>query len=239
MAISARRRLAPQARRDQIIEVGAGLFAERRYEFVHMADVAAQAGISRALVYRYFPTKRDLFAAVYRRASEQLLAASTLLPETPLDEQIAAGLDAHLDFFVQNARTVLVANRGALAGDPMIEGIISQELAELRKRMLDASGAHGRARVRASTALAGWLAFVRAVCVDWLDGADQTLSRGEVRDMCMSALVSALEGSPARERGTSLHSMEAEMRGDQGFSAMARPTEPVPPPPARAARTRR
>jgi AcrR family transcriptional regulator len=192
MALSEGRRLAPEARRDQIVDVGAKQFATQPYERVRMADVAAVAGISRALVYRYFPTKRDLFAAVYQRASERLLEASEFDPSVALAEQVVAGLDAHFDFFIENARTVLVANRGALAGDPMIEGIISEELAQLRKRMLDASGLLGRARVRASTALYGWLAFVRAVCVEWLAQPDQVLSREEVRDMCMSALVSAL-----------------------------------------------
>jgi AcrR family transcriptional regulator len=32
-----------------------------------MADVASGADVSRALVYRYFPAKRDLFAAIYQR----------------------------------------------------------------------------------------------------------------------------------------------------------------------------
>jgi AcrR family transcriptional regulator len=187
------RRLAPHARRDQILDVGAQQFAARPYEQVHIADVAAIAGISRALVYRYFPTKRDLFAAVYRRASERLLAASELVPGLTLIEQILAGLDAHFEFFVENARTVLVANRGPLAGDPVIEGIISEELAELRKLMLDAGGLHSRARVRASIALSGWLAFVRAVCVEWLADPDQTLTREDVREMCLSALLSALD----------------------------------------------
>ncbi len=160
-----------------------------------MADIAALAGVSRALVYRYFPTKRDLFAAVYQRASERLLEASDLVPNVALAEQIVAGLEAHLEFFTENARTVLVANRGALAGDPLIEGIISDELVQLRKRMLDAARLSGRARVRASTALSGWLAFVRAVCVEWLADADDVLTREEIRDMCMRALVSAL-GEP-------------------------------------------
>jgi AcrR family transcriptional regulator len=199
------RRLAPEARRDQIVDVGAEQFAAHPYEQVRMADVAAIAGISRALVYRYFPTKRDLFAAVYRRASERLLAASELVPGLTLAEQVLAGLDAHFEFFVENARTVLVANRGALAGDPAIEGIISDELAELRKRMLDADGLHGRARVRASIALSGWLAFVRAVCVEWLADPDQTLAREDVRDMCLGALLSALDlsGSSPRARAGS------------------------------------
>lgn len=189
---SVARRLAPAARRDQIIDVGAEQFAARPYEQVHMAEVATVAGISRALVYRYFPTKRDLFAAVYQRASERLLAASEIVPGLTLAEQVLAGLDAHFDFFLENARTVLVANRGALAGDPLIEGIISGELAELRKRMLDAGELSGRPRLRASIGLSGWLAFVRAICVEWLADPDRALSREEVREMCMSALVSAL-----------------------------------------------
>jgi AcrR family transcriptional regulator len=192
MASSQGRRLAPEARRDQIVDVGAKKFSGQPYEHVRMADVAAEAGISRALVYRYFPTKRDLFAAVYQRASDRLLKESEIVPNLALAEQIKAGLDAHFDFFVENARTVLVANRGPLAGDPMIEGIISAELAELRRRMLDGSELRGRARVRASIALSGWLAFVRAVCVEWLADPDRVLSREEVRELCMSALESAL-----------------------------------------------
>ena len=106
-------------------------------------------------------------------------------------EQVLAGLDAHLDFFEDNARTVLVANRGELAGDPVIQAIITDELAELRLAMLEAMGTKGRARTRASTALYGWLSFVRSVCVDWLDGA--ILTRQEVRDMCLRTLRASLE----------------------------------------------
>ncbi len=197
------RRLAPEARREQIVDVGAEQFAALPYEQVRMADVAARAGISRALVYTYFPTKRDLFAAVYKRASERLLAASELVPGLTLAEQVLAGLDAHFDFFIENARTVLVANRGELAGDPVIEGIISEELAELRKRMLDAGGLRGRERVRASIALSGWLAFVRAVCVEWLADPRRALSRKEVREMCLSALLSALGSETTKPKSSS------------------------------------
>jgi AcrR family transcriptional regulator len=195
---TARRRLTPQARRDQIVDVGAHEFAARPYEQVHMADLAAIAGVSRALVYTYFPTKRDLFAAVYERASQRLLAASELVAGLSLAEQVLAGLDAHFDFFIENARTVLVANRGELAGDPLIEGIISQELAELRKRMLDAGALRGHERIRAQVALSGWLAFVRAVCVEWLADPDRALSREEVREMCLSALLSVLGSEPTK-----------------------------------------
>jgi len=192
---TARRRLDTGDRRDQLLDIGADHFARLPYEDVLMADIAAEAGVSRALVYRYFPSKRDLFAAIYQRAGDRLLRQSRPDPSLSLAEQVLAGLDAHFDFFAANARTVLVANRGALAGDPVIQNIISAELAALRKGMLDATGLRGHDRALASAALQGWLAFVRAVCVEWL--AQRRLKRAEVRDLCLRTLVSALGGHSA------------------------------------------
>ena len=185
-----RRRLVPDERRNQLLDIGAQEFATRAYEEVRMADVASRAGVSRGLVYRYFPTKRDLFAAIYQRAADRLLTSVEFRDDVPMADQVIAGLDAHLDFFVANERTVLVANQGPLAGDPAIQGIISEELSVIRQRMLDAIGLQGRQRAVASAALAGWLSFVRTVCVEWL--AQQTFSRDELRDLCLRVLAGAL-----------------------------------------------
>ena len=185
-----RRRLSPDDRRTQLLDIGADLFASRPYEEVRIADVAATAGASRALMYRYFPSKREFFAAIFQRASDRLLRATEVDPDVSMTDWVETGLDAHLDYFVANARTTLVANRGALSGDPLVQGIISEELGVLRQRMLDATGLVGDRRVAASIALSGWLAFVRAVCVEWLTG--QTMSRDEVRQLCLRTLVSAL-----------------------------------------------
>jgi AcrR family transcriptional regulator len=186
-----RRRLVPDERRNQLLDIGAHEFATRAYDEVRMVDVASGAGVSRALVYRYFPTKRDLFAAIYQRAADRLLTSAEFVDDVPMADQVIAGLDAHIDFFVANARTVLVANQGPLAGDPTIQAIISEELSVIRQRMLDAIGLHGPQRAVASAALAGWLSFVRAACVEWL--AQQTFSRDELREMCLRTLASALD----------------------------------------------
>src|SRR5215470_6561135 len=140
-----RRRLDPDARRNELLDVGARLFAEYPYDEVRMDDVAERAAVSRALLYRYFSSKRDLFAAIYQRAADELLAETEVAPAVPLTELVSAGLDAHIDYFVANRRTVLAANR-TLAGDPTIQAIIDEELAVLRRRMLDASGADGHQR---------------------------------------------------------------------------------------------
>jgi AcrR family transcriptional regulator len=52
-----RRRLDPEQRRAQLLDIGARLFAERAYEDVWIEEVAELAGVSRGLMYHYFPTK--------------------------------------------------------------------------------------------------------------------------------------------------------------------------------------
>jgi AcrR family transcriptional regulator len=186
--MGSRRRLLPAERRNEILNIGARLFATRPYDDVLMEEVAEGAGVSRALVYRYFSTKRELFAAIYQRAADDLLAATQLDPGVALTEQVAAGLDAHIDYFVANRLTVLAANR-VLSGDPMIQAIISGELAELRRRILEAFDFEGLSRDVASAAIHAWLVFVRAMCVEWLE--NQAFSRTELRDVCLGALQGA------------------------------------------------
>ncbi len=66
---SARRRLAPEQRRAQLLDIGARLFADRPYEDVWIEEVAELAEVSRGLMYHYVPTKRDFFAAIVERES--------------------------------------------------------------------------------------------------------------------------------------------------------------------------
>lgn len=190
-----RRRLSPDDRRSQLLDVGAEMFAAQPYEEVLMEDVAAAAGVSRALMYRYFSSKPVFFTAIFQRASDRLLEATESDGTLSLAESVEAGLDAHFDYFEANARTILVANRGPLSGDPTVQGIVAEELAVLRQRMLDVSGLGGHDRTLAATALSGWLAFVRSVCVEWL--TDQELSRQEVRALCLRTLVTALTPVPS------------------------------------------
>ncbi len=187
--MSTRRRLGPDERRQLLIDAGAVFFASRPYESVLMDEIAAHAGISRALLYRHFPKKQDLFAAVYRHASDGLLAATELDHQTPFMDQLTAGLDTHIAYFAANPGAVLAANR-TLAGDPVIQAIVVGELAELRSRMISISGLAGHDRALLSAVLTSWLMFVRVLVVDWL--TDGAFTRDELREACLGAARGAL-----------------------------------------------
>ncbi|MEV7022751.1 helix-turn-helix domain-containing protein [Kitasatospora sp. NPDC093558] len=185
-----RQRLSPADRRAQLLSVGARLFAARPYEEVLMEEVAAQAGVSRALLYRHFPGKHDLFAAVYQQAADQLLARSRFDPADTLVEQLVEGMDAHLDYFVANRHAVLAANR-VLAGDPVIQTIMTNELDALRSRLLGVLPlADDDTRAAVSQVLRSWLVFVQVLVVDWL--TEETCTRTELRDACIGGCIGAL-----------------------------------------------
>lgn len=166
-----------------------------------MEDVAEHAGVSRALLYRYFPSKRDLFAALYQQVAERLLARTRLDPADTLVEQLVEGLDAHIEYFAENRNTVLAANR-VLAGDRLVRTIISGELDALRERLLGVLPlADAAAREAVSGVLKSWLVFVQVLCVDWL--TEETCTRVELRDVCVGAVLGAirplLDEDPAPE----------------------------------------
>lgn len=187
--MASRRRLTPGTRRAELLDAGAQLFARLPYDQVSLDDVAEHAGVSRALVYRHFPGKRELFTAIYRRAADQLLAATRFDSDLPMAEQIDAGLSAHFDYFLANRSTVLAANR-VLAGEPTIEAIIADELSQLTQRLVAAARVRGRKKKMLTAAVSGWLSFVRVVCVEWL--ANRAFSRDELHEMCVGALRGAV-----------------------------------------------
>ncbi len=105
MAKPAYTRLQVNERRSQLLQAGATLFTDHAYEDITMAQIAKAAGVSKPLLYHYFPSKINLFkAAVAEHADElrQLLEAPS--GDTPA-EQLTHALDAYLKWIEQHERT--------------------------------------------------------------------------------------------------------------------------------------
>lgn len=67
-----RRLLGRDARRESILRAAAEAFAERGYAATSMEDVASACGVTRLIVYRHFPAKRDLYDAVLEKVARRL-----------------------------------------------------------------------------------------------------------------------------------------------------------------------
>jgi AcrR family transcriptional regulator len=70
-----------QERRQQLLDVGRRLFAERGFEGTSIEEIAAQAGVSKPVVYEHFGGKEGLYAVVVDREVERLTTVTTRLFE--------------------------------------------------------------------------------------------------------------------------------------------------------------
>ncbi|WP_072803816.1 TetR/AcrR family transcriptional regulator [Rhodococcoides yunnanense] len=186
-----RRRLSPDQRRAQLLDIGSRLFAERPYDDVWIEEVADLAGVSRGLMYHYFSSKRDFFAEIVRVESARLLEITAPDTSLPVSEQVAAGLDSYIRYVVEHEHGVRAINRGSMLGDNEIQSILGAELEAQQQRILAALPAEVRDDEVTRTALRGWVSFVRAVCIDWIDR--RTITEAEVKALCMRALEGLLK----------------------------------------------
>jgi AcrR family transcriptional regulator len=94
-----RRRLSAAERRELILASAVKLFADRGYHATSMDEVAAQAGISKAVVYDHFASKRELYTVLLDtiRADIDAVIDEAIEP-LPVDERVRAAIEAFFGF---------------------------------------------------------------------------------------------------------------------------------------------
>jgi len=188
--VAKRVRLAPDARRTQLIELGVQMLATQRLEDLSVEALADQAGISRGLLFHYFRSKQEFHLEVVRACARELLARTEPDPELPPLEQLQASLGAYLDYVAQNRDVYVSLVRGAASGDAAVRQVADETRTEQANRVLkhlDALGLPGAARTE--LAVRGWVAFCEEVVISWLSS-----DRRPPRDELLALLAKALPG---------------------------------------------
>src|SRR5262245_42490355 len=90
------RRLGVDERRQQLLERGAEHFTSHPYDELSMSKIAAEVGISKALLYHYFPSKQAFFEETLNAWAEQLRVRTEPDPDRPALEQLTSSLEAFL-----------------------------------------------------------------------------------------------------------------------------------------------
>ena len=150
-----------------------------------MEDIAAYAGVTRALLYHYFSSKAEFFGAIWARAHERLRDSGSTAAPTTVRDQVAHALAAYLDFYAEHLPLVVVANRSSISRDPAVRRPIDRNFAIMCAAILDAAGTTGHARELAEAAFTGWIAFVRETSLATY--LDERLTPAENLDLCMAA----------------------------------------------------
>jgi len=191
-----RTRLDVEERRSQLVELGLEHFGERAYDDVSIDAIADAAGISKGLLYHYFPTKRAYYAATVREAASRLVASTDTGNDAPPLASLHAGLDAYLAYVKAHAKAYATLMRSGVGVDPEIARIVDETRAAFVDRLTsgfavsEATGFLDTPVVR--LALRGWVGFAEAASLGWVEAiaaGAPTPSQDEVRELLAGALM--------------------------------------------------
>lgn len=190
-----RARLDVDERRAQLLALGLDLFSQRAYDAISIDEIALAAGVSKGLLYHYFPTKRDFYAAAIREASRQLLDCTQPDASAPPIQRMYRGLEAYLAYVERRAPAFSALMRGGIGSDPAVAGIVQETRDRFLERLIENVPA-GTIGPELRVVLRGWIGFVEAASLDWVERRE--MKRAALRDLCAEVLIQAITVATAR-----------------------------------------
>ena len=120
-----RKRLTAEARREAILDAALEVFAQRGYNGSSIDEIAQAAGISKALIYEHFPSKRDLHVSLLESHVQEIFErlADAAATSDPGEVRLRAGVDAFLDFVETRRDAFRMLFRDAV--EPEVVGIVA------------------------------------------------------------------------------------------------------------------
>ncbi len=160
-----RARLQVDERRAQLLDLALELFAGRTYDEISIGEIATAAGISKGLLYHYFPSKRAFYVAAVAQASERLLEATQPAEDEP--EPLGAGLHAYLDYVERHDAAYAFLLRGGIGSDPEVLALIEASRNSFVTLIVEGLGEPDHPLLQ--LAIRGWVGFVEGASLGWLD----------------------------------------------------------------------
>ncbi|GHI08226.1 TetR family transcriptional regulator [Streptomyces cellostaticus] len=183
-----------EERRQQLIGVALDLFSRRSPDEVSIDEIASAAGISRPLVYHYFPGKLSLYEAALKRASEDLAGRFAEPQEGPLGARLLRVMRRYFDFVEGHGPGFSALMRGGPAvGSSTTNALIDSVRQSAYEQILSHLGV-SEAPARMELLVRSWISLAESTALIWLDG--RRIPRAElelqlVHDFAALAAVSA------------------------------------------------
>ncbi|MEW2067730.1 TetR/AcrR family transcriptional regulator [Streptomyces sp. NPDC007346] len=207
------RRLSVEERRAQLLVAALGLFAHRAPDEVSLDEVAVAAGVSRPLVYRYFPGGRQqLYEAALGSAADELKLCFTEPPVGPPTERVARVLDRYLRFVDEHDTGFSALLRGGSVVETsrtttIVDGVRRAAAEEILSHLgrIGGSGPQSTGAQSAGPRLRmmvrSWIAAVEAASLIWLDEGKRPPA-AELRGWLVDHLIALLAATAATDEET-------------------------------------
>lgn len=147
-------RLPAERRRQQILEVSCGVFADRGFHATSMDDIAAAAGVTKPVLYQHFTSKRGLFIALLRDLGQELLRELSVATGAAHSgrERVEGGFAAYFRFVTGNEAAFRVLFGASARNDAEFADRIEElldDLADAISQLIEIEGSTEHRRVLA------------------------------------------------------------------------------------------
>ncbi|MGW0631414.1 TetR/AcrR family transcriptional regulator [Streptomyces sp. NPDC002758] len=220
MSTGVRRRMGVDERRQQLIGVALELFSRRSPDEVSIDEIAATAGISRPLVYHYFPGKLSLYEAALKRAAEDLAGRFAEPHDGPVGARLLRVMRRFFDFVEEHGPGFSALMRGGPAvGSSTTNALINsvrQSAYEQILSHLEISDPPPRLEL----VVRSWISLAESTALIWLDGRRIPRAELEVQLVQDLAALTAVSAAHDDEMAALLREMVRDEPADGTFAEL-------------------
>ncbi|MFD4638480.1 TetR/AcrR family transcriptional regulator [Lentzea sp. NPDC058436] len=186
-----------EQRRAEFVEATIAAVAKKGPD-VGMDDVAAEAGVSKPVLYRHFTDKSDLYLAVGQKATEVLMdrMGPALVAEGSIRDRIERIVDAYLSVIEENPNLYRFVVKGSFVDRPVEKDVVAEDKNLIAATLARIIGDYLRAFDMDSGGAEPWahalVGMVQNAGDWWLDR--QTMSRANLSDYLATIIWHALDG---------------------------------------------
>lgn len=174
------------------------MLGERSIDDISVGEIAEQAGISRGLLFHYFPSKQDFQLEVARHANTDLLERVTPDPELGLPGMLRDSISRYVDYISENRASYYALLRSPTGLSPELAALVDASRSSIVRIILDAAPLppEERDHPRLLLLVRGWIAFTEETALSWL--RTEMISRAELVDLLVESLLAlAMTTNPA------------------------------------------
>jgi AcrR family transcriptional regulator len=207
-----------EERRQQLIDVALELFSHRSPDEVSIDEIAAAAGISRPLVYHYFPGKLSLYEAALKLASQDLAGRFTEPREGPLGARLLRVMGRFFDFVDEHGPGFSALMRGGPAvGSSTTNALVDGVRQVAFEQMLRHLAVDTPVSPRLELLLRSWISLAESTALLWLAGREIPREELEVQLVHDFAALAAVAATSDASLAELLRRVLAEEPADSPF----------------------
>jgi AcrR family transcriptional regulator len=167
--------LSRDVRIQSILQASQRVFSSRPYDDISIDDIAAEASMSKGLLYHYFVSKRDLYLETLR----SVLATIGQIPEECPD--LRTCLHAFFGHFEHSPALAKMVLRGGIGSDAEAEALLTVFHEHQFALFSQKVGTLTPLSPLIQLGLRGWIRFFQEVCLQWVEHQD--IPREQVIDL--------------------------------------------------------